>query len=44
MRRFESAGERRGRRPFEVYRRLRATRATYDPDDRFCANHPVPAC
>ena len=30
--------------PPEVYRRLRETRAQYDPDDLFCANHPIPAC
>jgi hypothetical protein len=30
--------------PPEVYRRLQETRAKYDPDDLFCANHPVPAC
>ncbi len=30
--------------PPDVYRRLQEVRAKYDPDDLFCANHPVPAC
>lgn len=30
--------------PPDVYRRLQEVRAHYDPDDLFCANHPVPAC
>ncbi len=30
--------------PPEQYRRLQEIRANYDPNDLFCANHPVPAC
>jgi len=29
--------------PPEEYRRLREVRARYDPNDLFCANHPIPA-
>jgi len=29
--------------PPEQYRRLREVRGRYDPNDLFCANHPIPA-
>lgn len=28
--------------PPDAYRRLREIKAAYDPDDRFCSNHPIP--